>query len=123
MKKEILTLAMTFLCSYSIAQNASTPKVKFGLKAGLNFSKLAFTGNEIEDDRKDDAKNITFWQFGAYADVPLSTSFSLQPGIVLNGKGGERQLSELNTQLGPPMATGTIKSIIDVYRGAHKCSL
>jgi len=112
MKKEILTLALTFLCGYSIAQTTSTPKVKYGLKAGLNFAKLAFTGNEMEDDRKNDAKNITSFQFGTYADIPLSTSFSLQPAIVLNGKGGETQLSELNTQLGPPTETGTIKSNI-----------
>jgi hypothetical protein len=112
MKKEIFTLAMTFLCGYSIAQTTSTPLVKYGLKAGLNFAKLAFTGNELEDNRKDDAKNITSFQFGAYADIPLSTSFSLQPGIVLNGKGGETQLSELDTQLGPPTETGTIKSNI-----------
>lgn len=109
MKNGIFTLAMTLVCGYSVAQSTATPKVEYGLKAGVNFAKIAITGHEMEDDRKDDAKNITSFQFGAYADVPLSNSFSLQPGLILNGKGGEIQLSESNTQLGPPAASGTLK--------------
>ena len=110
MKNIILTLATTFICGYSVAQIAPASKVKFGLKAGVNFSKIAITGQEMEDYRKDDARNITSFQFGAYADVPLSTTFSIQPGIILNGKGGETQLSEANTQLGSSSITGTIKA-------------
>ena len=112
MKKGFFTLAMTLICGYSVAQTTATSKVKIGLKAGVNLAKIAITGSEYQDDEKDNAKNITSFQFGAYADVPFSTSFSIQPGIVLNGKGGETQLSELNTQLGPPTETGTIKSNI-----------
>lgn len=100
---------MTLIFGYSFAQTTTTPKVRYGLKAGINFTKIAITGQEYQDDEKDDAKNITSFQFGAYADVPLSTSFSIQSGVILNGKGGEIQLSEANTQLGPPTVTGTIK--------------
>lgn len=110
MKKGIFTLAMTLICGYSVGQTTATPKIKYGLKAGVNFAKIAITGNQMEDNEKDDAKNITSFQFGAYADVPLSTSFFIQPGIVLNGKGGKIQLSEAGTQLGPPPITGTVKS-------------
>lgn len=112
MKKRIFTLAMTLICGYSVAQTTAISKVKIGLKAGVNLAKIALTGAEFEDNEKDDAKNITSFQFGAYADVPLSTSFSIQPGIILNGKGGEVQLSEAGTQLGPPTVTGSVKSNI-----------
>ena len=112
MKKGIFTLAMTLICGYSVAQTTATSKVKIGLKAGVNLAKIAITGSEYQDDEKDNAKNITSFQFGAYADVPLSTSFSIQPGIILNGKGGEVQLSEAGTQLGPPTVTGSVKSNI-----------
>jgi hypothetical protein len=112
MRKGILTLVTTLICGYSVAQTTATSKVKIGLKAGVNLAKVAFTGTELEDNEKDDARNITSFQFGAYADVPLSTSFSIQPGIILNGKGGEVQLSEAGTQLGSPTVTGSVKSNI-----------
>ena len=112
MKKGIFTLAMTLICGYSVAQTTAMSKVRIGLKAGVNLAKIAFTGTGFEDNEKDDAKNITSFQFGAYADVPLSTFFSIQPGIILNGKGGEMQLSEAGTQLGPPTIIGSVKSNI-----------
>jgi hypothetical protein len=113
MKKGIFTIAMTLICGYSVAQTtAASNKVKIGLRAGVNLAKIALTGTEFQDNEKDDVKNITSFQFGAYADIPLSTSFSVQPSLILNGKGGEMQLSEAGTQLGPPTITGSVKSNI-----------
>ena len=112
MKKILLALTMTSICGYSVAQTTATPKVKIGLKAGVNLTRIAVTGPQYQDNEKDDAKNITSFQFGAYADVPLSISFSIQPGITLNGKGGEIKLSEAGTQVGTPTVTGTVRSEI-----------
>jgi hypothetical protein len=110
MKKGIFALAMTLIGGYSVGQTNTTHKVKIGLKAGVNFAKIAITGKEMEDNKKDGVQNVTSFHFGAYADVPLSTSFSIQPGIILNGKGGKIRLSDAGTQLGPPTITGTVKS-------------
>ena len=76
------------------------------------MAKIAITGSEYQDDEKDDTKNISSFQFGTYADVPLSTSFSIQPGIIVNGRGRKVQLSEAGTPLGSPTVTGSVKSNI-----------
>ena len=92
--KKISLLAVAILVTGSAAfsqtktTTASTTigTTKFGLKAGVNLAKYSFG--------KDDAKNptsdqITNLHITGYADIPVGSMFSVQPGLSLQGKGGE----------------------------------
>src|SRR5690606_37630569 len=51
-----------------------------------NFAKFNFSGEGVEE-LDEEFKSVTSFQIGGLVDVPLATSFSLQPGITLSGKG------------------------------------
>jgi hypothetical protein len=79
MKRTLLSLAAT-LCLVAGAK----AQTSYGLKAGLNFAEYkvkagntTFTSNAT----------TTFYLTG-YADLPVSSNLSVQPGISLQGKGG-----------------------------------
>lgn len=79
MKKTLLLIVVT-LSSIAIA----TAQTSYGLKAGVNLSKFQTTGGNTTFTS--DART-SFYVTG-YADVPMATNFSIQPGVSLQGKGG-----------------------------------
>ena len=92
MKKITLIAASLLVAGTSaFAQTTTTAAstvgtTKFGLKAGVNLAKYSYG--------KDDADNpesgqLTNFHVTGYADIPLGGFFALQPGISLQGKGGE----------------------------------
>lgn len=74
MKKLICVLTIVFIVSISNAQT-----VKFGLKAGANFSQL--------DGKDIDASTYTSFHFGAVLEIKLLENLSLQPEFLYSSQG------------------------------------
>jgi len=65
-------------------------QTSYGLKAGVNFAKYKISGGNTT--YTSDA-NTSFYITG-YADIPFAPSFSVQPGLSLQGKGGKVSAGE-----------------------------
>ncbi|MHC8948978.1 porin family protein [Sphingobacterium hungaricum] len=80
MKKVLLSLgAALFLAAGAQAQ------VSYGLKAGVNLGKFS----NVSDAAKDyQVMNPSFYVTG-FADLPVASNFSIQPGVSLQGKGSK----------------------------------
>ncbi len=81
MKKLVLSLMMVGAC---IAASAQKNPVKFGVKAGVNFPTLNFSEDLLLGA---EPKATTSFYFGGTADIPVGGMFTIQPGIILSGKG------------------------------------
>lgn len=102
MKKQVLLLAVIAISSVSIAQQ----KISFGVKAGLTYSGLRGDAmNNLEEmlefaDGMITLQNKTGFFAGGHARIPLSKSFSLEPGLYYSQKGyamkGEMDLKGLS---------------------------
>lgn len=90
MKKVFLATAAMFLAIGVFAQGQP---LGFGLKAGVNFPKYNFSGSKSDYE----TNSTTNFHVTAFLDAPLSSNFSVQPGISLQGKGAELHSSELGT--------------------------
>jgi len=83
MKKIFLLLALS--AGLSFVANAQNKSVTFGAKAGLTFPKLATSGEEAAEF-PDPQANPSFF-VGGFADIAISSQFSIQPGLTVLGKG------------------------------------
>ena len=77
MKKVFLAAAIVTL---GIAANAQTT---FGVKAGLNIANL--TG----DTEGLNTSSLTSFNAGAFANIPVSSQFSVQPEVLYSGEGAK----------------------------------
>ena len=86
--KKILQSVMVIglIVAFSTSANA---QVKFGVKAGLNFSNVSFTGDEEGLDTK---MKIGF-NVGGVVNYTISESFDLQSGLSLTTKGFKSEFS------------------------------
>lgn len=75
MKKILLTAAAVFAFSFANAQD-----VKFGAKAGLNFSSLA---------NAEGAKTQVGFHLGGYATISVSDKFAVQPELLYSAQGAK----------------------------------
>lgn len=81
--KKLLLVAAVAVFGLSNAQT-------FGLKAGANVSSLSNT----------DGSQAKFGFYGgAFANVPLSASFSIQPEVLYNGKGAKADFDNSDSKL------------------------
>jgi hypothetical protein len=71
MKKIILVAAIAMFSTVSA-------QTRFGLKAGANVSSLS---------NQEDSKAKFGFYAGAFANIPIAESFSIQPEAIYNGKG------------------------------------
>ncbi|WEK70786.1 MAG: porin family protein [Candidatus Chryseobacterium colombiense] len=81
MKKTFLGIAIA-ISSLTFAQQkakASSSPVSFGVKAGLNVSTIS----------GGDSKAKAGFYGGAFANIPVASSFSVQPEILYNGVGAK----------------------------------
>src|SRR6186713_1118181 len=86
MKKQILLilpLMFTLL-------NINAQKSSIILRGGLNLANVTIS----ENGRVDDAKNLASFQAGFIGDVSLGQFVSLQPGLLVSGKGSKTQSGE-----------------------------
>ena len=86
MKKHILLILPLFF----ILLNSNAQKSSIILRGGLNLANITVT----DGGRVDDAKALTSFQAGFIADVSLCQFVSLQPGLLITGKGSKTQSGE-----------------------------
>ncbi|MGB4775372.1 MAG: porin family protein [Daejeonella sp.] len=93
--KKVVTLALGCVLAGSVL--AQTSEIKYGVKAGVNFAKTVFSGSGYTSEAKDASKFLTSFHFSGLVDVPISNSFSVQPGLSLSGKGQKYELENDNS--------------------------
>jgi hypothetical protein len=59
--------------------------VRFGIKAGLNYSNLTINNAGAVNDKK----GIAGWHAGVLVDIPLLPLLSVQPGLLITQKGSK----------------------------------
>lgn len=92
MKKITLLNALMLLYFFAFAQKESKksePGITFGIKAGATFSKFSLSNNS---ETHYIASSFTSFYVGSIVDVPLFSMLSIQPGLLLIGKGSNTQL-------------------------------
>lgn len=88
MKRLFLVAAALIFGGATFAQTStSTSTTRFGLKGGVNLPKYKYV-NDDENSSYDTKTTVNFNLTG-YADIPVSSYFSVQPGISLQGKGAK----------------------------------
>ncbi len=91
--KTILLLAAGFFAGTAAFSQTSTTATgsgtKWGLKVGVNLPKFS---SHVEDGENPETKTTTNFHVRGYADLPLGSMFSIQPGVALEGKGGKSTL-------------------------------
>jgi hypothetical protein len=112
MKKLFLTLAI--LATSAVAFSQISP-VKVGIKAGVTFPAISSVSEAQAYDGPPevDFKSITSFYIGGTIDLPVSSVFTIQPGLTLIGKGGKAQVYNSNFEPGPGLI---------VYQGSYKIS-
>lgn len=82
MKKHILLILPFFILLTAAAQKPTAI-----LKGGVNLANVSVT----ESGRIDDAKTLTSFHAGIIGDIHLASILSLQPGLLVTGKGSKTQ--------------------------------
>ncbi|MBB4805485.1 hypothetical protein HNP38_000757 [Chryseobacterium defluvii] len=91
MKKLILGVAIA-AGSFAFAQTAKTSSsspVAFGVKAGMNVSSLS------KDEGLDDQKSKIGFNAGVFANIPVASSFSVQPELLYSQYGSKAEYTLL----------------------------
>ncbi|UEQ77293.1 porin family protein [Chryseobacterium arthrosphaerae] len=83
MKKLILGLAVTAGTLAFAQQTPSSNPVTFGVKGGMNVSSLS-NGADLSD-----SKSKIGFNAGVFANIPLASSFSVQPEVIYNDLGSK----------------------------------
>lgn len=78
--KKLLTIACLFLAITFIARQARA-QVDFGIRAGVNFSTLYNTFDDVDTQ--------TGLLAGVYLQIPVSNNFIIQPELLYSAKGVE----------------------------------
>ena len=86
MKKYVL-LILPLLFALS---NVNAQKSSIILRGGVNLANVTIS----ENGRIDDAKTLTSFQAGFIGDISLGQFISLQPGLLVTGKGSKTQSGE-----------------------------
>ncbi|BAP31578.1 opacity protein [Chryseobacterium sp. StRB126] len=89
MKKLILGLAVTAGTLAFAQQKTSSSPVSFGVKGGMNVSSLS------KNNSLDDQKSKIGFNAGVFANIPVASSFSIQPEV-LYSQYGEKSDYKLN---------------------------
>ena len=116
MKKRILALALAsatiagqVYAQTTTSSTSANPKGNPGgiyIKGGVNFSNISTTN----DGSYRNGNMLATYNVGVVADLPLSPLLSVQPGLVLNGKGakvthyygvGSEQVASDNLKMNP----------------------
>lgn len=92
MKKLILGLAVT-AGSLAFAQTTSSSNpITFGVKGGMNVSSLS------KNEGLDDQKSKIGFNAGAFANIPIASSFSIQPEVLYSQYGEKSDYRVGNTK-------------------------
>ncbi|EJL75933.1 porin family protein [Chryseobacterium populi] len=95
MKKLILGIALT-AGSLAFAQQTSSTSsaspVRFGIKGGMNVSSLS------KDEGLDDQKSKIGFNAGVFANIPIASSFSIQPEVLYSQYGSKADYTVAGTK-------------------------
>src|SRR5690606_32942124 len=72
---------------FGLGAFAQTEPTTFGVKAGVNLPSYHYSFDGSND--AEDTKMSTNFHLTAYADVPVTNNFGIQPGVSLQGKGAK----------------------------------
>lgn len=86
--KVVLFAAVSIFTVTSIYAQSSAQ-----LRAGINLANISVTDN----GRVNEAHQLTSFQVGIIGDLPLSSFFSFQPGLIYTGKGAKAQSGDENS--------------------------
>lgn len=91
MKKVILFSTTMLLSFFALAQKEkeSNSSITLGVKGGLSFAKFSLSGNTAS---RYTISSLTSFYVGGVVDIPLFSVFSVQPGLLIIGKGSDNQL-------------------------------
>jgi hypothetical protein len=79
--KKLLIIALVLSSVTSYAQ------ISIGLRSGLQFSKIAFSGDDVIQEEIDLIKNISGTNFAIPIEFKVSDKFSVQPELSLSQRG------------------------------------
>ncbi|MBN2744758.1 MAG: PorT family protein [Marinilabiliaceae bacterium] len=91
MKKKFFVFAAAVMMT-----TGAFAQVSFGVKAGLNLSKLT---SEYEGESETSDNRISA-AFGGFMNYQLSDKFSIQPELLISMEGGKNETSESETMMG-----------------------
>lgn len=83
MKKKILLLSVCLLAGIS-----AFSQIRFGIKGGLNMADMKYEAKD-QTNGTPDANSLTSFHAGIIMDVPLASMLSIQPALMLTGKGSK----------------------------------
>lgn len=87
MKRKLILFGVA---SFLILLNTNAQRSSIILRGGLNLANVSIS----ESGRVDDAKTLTSFQAGFIGDFSLGQFVSLQPGLLVSGKGSKTQSGE-----------------------------
>jgi hypothetical protein len=87
MKRKLSLFTFAFLSIFTITNGQKSSLI---LRGGLNVANVTIS----ENGRIDDAKTLTSFQAGFIGDISLGQFVSLQPGLLVTGKGSKTQSGE-----------------------------
>jgi hypothetical protein len=90
---------MFLILPFYVFLSANAQKSRAILRGGLNLANVSITDN----GRIDDANTLTSFQAGIIGDINLAEFISLQPGLLITGKGSK-------TQSGDPSSANYFKA-------------
>lgn len=88
---------LTFICLLFIGTQLAFAQTSFGLKAGINFSK-------INDDIVDYDFKTGFY-VGGFANIKFAEKFAFQPEILFSAQGAKKEDFEISTLIGTQIVT------------------
>jgi hypothetical protein len=99
MKKQIFLVTLLMVIIPNCYSQGYNKDVRFGIRAGVNFSHLNFSIASVpSDDPLEMSWNVGFVG-GVYMIVPLRENLYLQPEYLFSQTGGEAESSNLNYKL------------------------
>lgn len=88
MKKIFLVAVALVFGGATFAQTTgSGTATRFGLKGGVNLPSYKYVNDDA--NTSDETESTVNFNLTGYADIPVGSYFSVQPGISLQGKGAE----------------------------------
>jgi hypothetical protein len=82
MKKLLLLGAVVCLTQIAFSQTT-----RFGIRGGLNLTNVKIKATYMGQTASQSGTGIATFHIGGMADIPLSEHFSVQPSLLLDGKG------------------------------------
>lgn len=92
--KYLIRFTLLTFC-FALTLNQLQAQVRFGPKAGVNFSTMTLKSSGFAID----PSNMTGFQAGVIAEVSLGKSFAVQPGFLYSAKGSSYSVSSLSTEM------------------------